>query len=76
MREFLKTKPADLTDGTWTFGSDDGDLFKVIKEGTGFTNMICAIAAANSARTPLLVLASNMSLRGDDTQSPIQRGYQ
>ncbi|MDA7640447.1 c-type cytochrome [Opitutaceae bacterium] len=34
MREFLKTKPADLTDGTWTFGSRDGDLFKVIKEGT------------------------------------------
>ncbi|MDA7640446.1 thiamine pyrophosphate-binding protein, partial [Opitutaceae bacterium] len=45
-------------------------------EGPGFTNMICAIAAANSCRTPLLVLASNMSLRGDDTQSRIQRGYQ
>lgn len=34
MREFLKTKPADLTDGKWTFGSRDGELFKVIKEGT------------------------------------------
>ncbi len=45
-------------------------------EGPGFTNMICAIAAANSSHTPLLVLASNMSLRGDDTQSRIQRGYQ
>ena len=45
-------------------------------EGPGFTNMICAIAAANSARSPLLVLASNMSLRGDDTERGIQRGYQ
>lgn len=45
-------------------------------EGPGFTNMICAIAAANACRTPLLVLASNMSLRGDDTESRIQRGYQ
>ena len=45
-------------------------------EGPGFTNMICAIAAANSARTPLLVLASNMSVSGDDTERGIQRGYQ
>ena len=45
-------------------------------EGPGFTNMICAIAAANACRTPLLVVASNMSLRGDDTESNIQRGYQ
>jgi thiamine pyrophosphate-dependent acetolactate synthase large subunit-like protein len=45
-------------------------------EGPGFTNMICAIAAANAARTPLLVLASNMSLEGDDTERGIQRGYQ
>lgn len=45
-------------------------------EGPGFTNMICAIAAANACRTPLLVLASNMDLRGDDTESRIQRGYQ
>ncbi|MFP6584349.1 MAG: thiamine pyrophosphate-binding protein [Candidatus Hydrogenedentota bacterium] len=45
-------------------------------EGPGFTNMICAIAAAHACHTPLLVLASNMSLRGDDTQRGIQRGYQ
>lgn len=45
-------------------------------EGPGFTNMICAIAAANSARSPLLVLASNMSISGDDTERGIQRGYQ
>ena len=45
-------------------------------EGPGFTNMICAIAAANAARSPLLVLASNMSLGGDDTERGIQRGYQ
>ncbi len=45
-------------------------------EGPGFTNMICAIAAANGCRTPLLVLASNMSLGGDDTEGRIQRGYQ
>lgn len=45
-------------------------------EGPGFTNMICAIAAANAARSPLLVLASNMSVRGDDTESRLQRGYQ
>lgn len=34
MREFLKTKPSDLTDASWTFGSLDGDVFKVIKQGT------------------------------------------
>ncbi|MEJ2088607.1 MAG: thiamine pyrophosphate-binding protein, partial [Gammaproteobacteria bacterium] len=45
-------------------------------EGPGFTNMICAIGAAHAARTPLLVLASNMSLAGDDTERGIQRGYQ
>jgi len=45
-------------------------------EGPGFTNMICAIATANAARSPLLVLASNMSLGGDDTERGIQRGYQ
>ena len=33
-------------------------------EGPGFTNMIMNIAAANGARTPLLVLASNMELAG------------
>jgi thiamine pyrophosphate-dependent acetolactate synthase large subunit-like protein len=45
-------------------------------EGPGFTNMICAIAAANACKTPLLVLASNMSVRGDDTQRGLQRAYQ
>lgn len=45
-------------------------------EGPGFTNMICAIAAANACRTPLLVVASNMSISGDDTEGRIQRGYQ
>ncbi len=34
MREFLKTKPADLSNGRWTFGSRDGEIFRVIKEGT------------------------------------------
>lgn len=45
-------------------------------EGPGFTNMICAIACANSARTPLLVLASNMSMFQEDTEAGIQLGYQ
>ena len=45
-------------------------------EGPGFTNMIMNIGAANSARTPLLVLASNMTVSGDDTERGIQRGYQ
>jgi thiamine pyrophosphate-dependent acetolactate synthase large subunit-like protein len=45
-------------------------------EGPGFTNMICSIATANAARSPLLVLASNMSVSGDDTERGIQRGYQ
>jgi mono/diheme cytochrome c family protein len=34
MREFLKTHPSNLADSDWTFGNRDGDLFKVIKEGT------------------------------------------
>ena len=45
-------------------------------EGPGFTNMIMNIGAANAARTPLLVLASNMTVGGDDTERGIQRGYQ
>ncbi|HWP42207.1 MAG TPA: thiamine pyrophosphate-binding protein [Blastocatellia bacterium] len=45
-------------------------------EGPGFTDMICAIAAANAARTPLLVLASNMSIYQEDTEAGIQLGYQ
>lgn len=45
-------------------------------EGPGFTNMIMNIGAANAARTPLLVLASNMTVARDDTEQGIQRGYQ
>ncbi|MFP6584969.1 MAG: thiamine pyrophosphate-binding protein [Candidatus Hydrogenedentota bacterium] len=45
-------------------------------EGPGFTNMIMNIAAANAARTPLLVLASNMRIAGDDREQFIQTGYQ
>ncbi len=45
-------------------------------EGPGFTNMIMNIAAANAACSPLLVLASNMTIGLDDTQQAIQRGYQ
>ena len=45
-------------------------------EGPGFTDMICAIACANAARTPLLVVASNMSLNQEDTEAGIQLGYQ
>jgi thiamine pyrophosphate-dependent acetolactate synthase large subunit-like protein len=45
-------------------------------EGPGFTDMICAIACANAARTPLLVLASNMSINQEDTEAGIQLGYQ
>ncbi|PYR38369.1 MAG: hypothetical protein DMF90_03540 [Acidobacteria bacterium] len=45
-------------------------------EGPGFTDMICAIAAANAARTPLLVLASNMAMSQEDTEAGIQLGYQ
>jgi thiamine pyrophosphate-dependent acetolactate synthase large subunit-like protein len=45
-------------------------------EGPGFTDMICAIAGANAARTPLLVLASNMSIFEEDTEAGIQLAYQ
>lgn len=45
-------------------------------EGPGFTDMICAIAAANAARTPMLVMASNMSIFQEDTEAGIQLGYQ
>jgi thiamine pyrophosphate-dependent acetolactate synthase large subunit-like protein len=45
-------------------------------EGPGFTHMIMNIASANSARTPLLVLASNMQIAGDDREQFIQTGYQ
>ena len=45
-------------------------------EGPGFTNMIMNIGAANAARSPLLVLASNMTLALEDTEQGIQRVYQ
>ncbi len=45
-------------------------------EGPGFTNMIVGIAAANAARTPLLVLASNMQISGEDREAVIQNVYQ
>jgi thiamine pyrophosphate-dependent acetolactate synthase large subunit-like protein len=45
-------------------------------EGPGFTDMINAIAAANAARSPVLVLASNMTLVNEDTEAGIQLGYQ
>ncbi len=45
-------------------------------EGPGFTHMIKNIAAANAARTPLLVLASNVQLAGEDREYFIQQLYQ
>lgn len=44
-------------------------------EGPGFTHMIMNIAAASAARTPLLVLASNASISGEDNQA-LQNIYQ
>jgi thiamine pyrophosphate-dependent acetolactate synthase large subunit-like protein len=38
--------------------------------------MICAIACAKAARTPLLVVASNMSIGMEDTEAGIQLAYQ
>lgn len=34
MREFLDTAPSDLTDDYWLYGDRDGDIFRIIKEGT------------------------------------------
>ena len=45
-------------------------------EGPGFTNMIMNIGAANAARTPLLVIASNKTIGEDDTEHGIQTAYQ
>lgn len=45
-------------------------------EGPGFTNMISGIAAANSCRTPMLLVASNMRVEQDDTEQGIQVMYQ
>jgi len=41
-------------------------------EGPGFTNMITSIAAAYFARTPLLVLASNVQIAGEDRAAGMQ----
>jgi thiamine pyrophosphate-dependent acetolactate synthase large subunit-like protein len=45
-------------------------------EGPGFTNMITSIAGAYYARIPLLVLASNVQLAGEDREAGIQTMYQ
>ena len=42
-------------------------------EGPGMTHMIQSIYSASSAHTPLLVLASNMTLAQEDNQSFIQQ---
>jgi Thiamine pyrophosphate enzyme, N-terminal TPP binding domain len=42
-------------------------------EGPGFTDMICGIACANAARTPLQVVASNMALFQEDTEAGAAR---
>lgn len=34
MNEFLLTRPADLTKDDWTYGTDDGVVFGIIKNGT------------------------------------------
>ena len=45
-------------------------------EGPGFTHMIMNIAAANAARSPLMVLASNTRISADDREGGIQTAYQ
>lgn len=45
-------------------------------EGPGFTDMICGVAAANAARSPILVLASNKTVFAEDTERGIQDAYQ
>ena len=45
-------------------------------EGPGFTNMVTSVAAAHYARTPLLVLASNVLLAREDREAGIQAMYQ
>ena len=45
-------------------------------EGPGFTNMIMNIGAANAARSPLLVIASNKTIGEDDSEHGIQTAYQ
>jgi thiamine pyrophosphate-dependent acetolactate synthase large subunit-like protein len=45
-------------------------------EGPGFTNLLTSVAAAYFARIPLLVLASNVQLAGEDREEGIQAMYQ
>jgi thiamine pyrophosphate-dependent acetolactate synthase large subunit-like protein len=45
-------------------------------QGPGLTNMICGIAAASAARTPMLVVASHMPSAVEDTESGINSIYQ
>jgi thiamine pyrophosphate-dependent acetolactate synthase large subunit-like protein len=45
-------------------------------EGPGFLHMIMNIAQASAARQPLLVLASNMQISGDDRETFVQTFYQ
>lgn len=35
----LTPPPSDLTDGTWTHGSSDGDIFTLIRDGASHTAM-------------------------------------
>lgn len=41
-------------------------------EGPGFTNLISGLANAKAARTPILVLSSNKSVKEEDTEAAIQ----
>jgi thiamine pyrophosphate-dependent acetolactate synthase large subunit-like protein len=41
-------------------------------EGPGFTNLVSGLANAKAARTPILVLASNKSVKEEDTEAAIQ----
>jgi thiamine pyrophosphate-dependent acetolactate synthase large subunit-like protein len=45
-------------------------------EGPGITHMVMNIAAAHFARSPLLVLASNMDIGSEDSERGIQIMYQ
>ena len=45
-------------------------------EGPGFTDMICGVATASAARSPVLVLASNKTIFAEDTERGIQDAYQ
>jgi thiamine pyrophosphate-dependent acetolactate synthase large subunit-like protein len=42
-------------------------------EGPGFTNLLSGLANARAARTPILVLSSNKSVKEEDTEAAIQQ---